>query len=121
MKNKWAAIYQYYIDCPSCQGTGGIPHLKLFSSIKELIQYAWDKYGEGEIEQVYSLKTGRSMEDKIDFYYEVGQHRVKGMSIKIKNKTYKTFDNGSGKLLLQDTETTRTLFGAKNEKIRSNG
>jgi hypothetical protein len=77
-----------------------------------MVKFAADNFGDGEIGDVYSMKTG-FMKENIIFSYEYSRHSVHGLEIRIDNKKFRTFDNGSGKLVLQDTETARILYGVK--------
>jgi hypothetical protein len=51
----YAAVIEYYFDCPSCQGSSD-PRLKFFQDALELVKWVMDNFGEYEFQYAKNIQ-----------------------------------------------------------------
>jgi hypothetical protein len=95
MKYKYAVTTEFFPNCRGCDI--GYPNkLRFYSNFHEMLNDALQDKEDFELSTVYSLRTG---EELAQFNYHTSKHRCHGVSIQIRNKKFKTVDNGHGKLI----------------------
>lgn len=89
----------YLGECPQCIGTLS-REIVMFKSIKEVLKWGLDNLNKKEVENesLYSYKTGKKLW-KVELNTLYKHHNAIGLEYKFRNKTFKTIDNGHGKLI----------------------
>jgi hypothetical protein len=94
-KFKYVCPVEFYPNCRTHDG-GFYHHIEFFTSLKELIKYAFNNKNDFEITSIYSIKG--NIPNNIKLEYDLGYHKCNGLVLKVKNNIFRTVDNGKGVL-----------------------
>lgn len=96
---KFVFSYQYFANCP-VHGGGEYKGLKIIKGEEKFLNYLMDNLNVFHAMDVLIISSSGNIIDDVEIVYECETHRFNGIKYYVDGTlTYKTIDNGSGKLV----------------------